>query len=72
MHGTYWTMHNHLKTNFSKKKTPKCQRRGVWIVSWNPFLMKVLLNKEVYRSCEQYTEPTVQGINHNHLKIDFP
>ena len=33
--------------------------------------MKVLLKKKVCESCEQYTEPIVQGTNHNHLKIDF-
>ena len=30
----------------------------MWIVPWNPFLMKKLLKSEVYGSCKQCTGPT--------------
>ena len=29
----------------------------MWIVLWNSFLIKVLVKKEVYKSCEQCTRP---------------
>ena len=40
----------------------------MWIVSWDLFLMKVLVKKEVCVSCEQCTDPLESTETHFSMK----
>ena len=48
-----------LKTKYTVVKS----FLNVWIVLWDPFLIKFLVKKDVCGSCEQCTGPTISAIS---------